>query len=161
LAFPSIASTTSTPAVPQHPDALARQVAPQIAAALLTKPRAELTVGQAEVVDALKIGCPGYAQMRSLMLAFRSILRAPALPAAASTPLRSTAALHRWLDRAQASGIERIQDFVRQLRHDVRAVDAAVTTPWSNGQVEGQVNRLKTLKRQMYGRAGVDSFGLG
>ena len=117
---------------------------------------ARLTVRQAEVVDALKVGCPGYAQMRSLMLAFRSILRTPAQPAAASSLVRSTAALHRWLDRAQASGIDLIQAFVGQLRRDVRAVDAAVTTPWSNGQVEGQVNRLKTLKRQMYGRAGVE-----
>jgi hypothetical protein len=152
----AVASTTSTPVVPAHPDATARQVAPQIAAALLTKPRVELTVRQAEVVDALKIGCPGYAQMRSLMLAFRSILRTPARPTTASTPVRSTAALRRWLDRAHASGIERMQAFVGQLRRDILAVDAAVTTPWSNGQVEGQVNRLKTLKRQMYGRAGVE-----
>lgn len=64
-----------TPAVPQHPDATARQVAPEIAAALLTKPRAELTVRQAEVVDVMKVGCPGYVEMRSLMLAFRSTLR--------------------------------------------------------------------------------------
>jgi transposase len=35
-------------------------------------------------------------------------------------------------------------------------VEAAVTEPWSNGQVEGHVNRLKTIKRQMYGRAGVE-----
>ena len=36
------------------------------------------------------------------------------------------------------------------------AVEAAVTERWSNGPVEGQVNRLKTIKRQMYGRAGVE-----
>ena len=36
------------------------------------------------------------------------------------------------------------------------AVESAVTEPWSNGLVEGQINRLKTLKRQMYGRAGVE-----
>jgi transposase len=35
-------------------------------------------------------------------------------------------------------------------------VEAAVTERWSNGPVEGQVNRLKTIKRQMYGRAGVE-----
>jgi len=35
-------------------------------------------------------------------------------------------------------------------------VQAAVALPWSNGQTEGQVNRLKTLKRQMYGRANLD-----
>jgi len=39
---------------------------------------------------------------------------------------------------------------------DILAVEAAVTEPWSNGPVEGQVNRLKTIKRQMYGRAGVE-----
>jgi transposase len=49
-----------------------------------------------------------------------------------------------------------IQSLVGQLRRDVLAVEAAVTTRWSNGPVEGQLNRLKTLKRQMYGRAGVE-----
>jgi transposase len=45
--------------------------------------------------------------------------------------------------------------FVRTLQQDLRAVEAAVAEPWSNGLVEGHINRLKTLKRQMYGRAGV------
>jgi transposase len=40
--------------------------------------------------------------------------------------------------------------------HDIEAVRNAVLEPWSNGQTEGQINRLKTLKRAMYGRAGVD-----
>jgi transposase len=39
---------------------------------------------------------------------------------------------------------------------DGAAVRAALTEPWSNGQAEGQVNRLKLLKRQSYGRAGFD-----
>ena len=39
---------------------------------------------------------------------------------------------------------------------DIAAVAAAVDTPWSTGQVEGQINRLKTIKRQMYGRAGFE-----
>ncbi len=38
----------------------------------------------------------------------------------------------------------------------LEAVRNAVTEPWSNGQTEGQINRLKMLKRQMYGRAGVE-----
>jgi transposase len=42
------------------------------------------------------------------------------------------------------------------LRRDILAVEAAVTEKWSNGVVGGQVNRLKTLKRQMYARAGVE-----
>ena len=48
-----------------------------------------------------------------------------------------------------------IQNFEAQLQQDILA-EAAVTEPWSNVPVEGQVNRLKTIKRQMYGRAGFD-----
>jgi len=39
---------------------------------------------------------------------------------------------------------------------DYDAVRAAMTVDWSNGQTEGQINRLKTIKRQMYGRAGLE-----
>ena len=42
------------------------------------------------------------------------------------------------------------------LRDDYEAVKAGMTLPWSNGPVEGYINRLKMLKRQMYGRAGID-----
>jgi transposase len=42
------------------------------------------------------------------------------------------------------------------LKQDEAAVKAALSLDWSNGQTEGQINRLKTLKRQMYGRAGFD-----
>jgi hypothetical protein len=143
----------STPASPSPADPTARQISPQIAAALLAKPRPELTGPQAEIVDALKAGCPGYAVMRPLMLGFRSLLRHPTTP---SKKTRTTVALHRWMDRAQATGIRSLQNFVGRLRLDVLAVEAAVIERWSNGPVEGQVNRLKTLKRQMYGRAGVE-----
>jgi transposase len=44
--------------------------------------------------------------------------------------------------------------FARGLREDLAAVTAGLTLPWSNGPVEGQVTRLKLLKRQGYGRAG-------
>jgi transposase len=57
---------------------------------------------------------------------------------------------------ARRSGIYGMQRFARGLRHDIEVVRNAVLEPWSNGQTEGQVNRLKTLKRSMYGRAGVD-----
>ena len=46
--------------------------------------------------------------------------------------------------------------FVRPLKQDLSAVETAVRDPWSNGPVGGEINRLKTLKRQMYGRAGVE-----
>jgi transposase len=44
--------------------------------------------------------------------------------------------------------------FARGLRRDIDAVCNAIDLPWSNGQAEGQINRLKTIKRAMYGRAG-------
>ena len=46
--------------------------------------------------------------------------------------------------------------FADHLRQDRPAILAAICTKWSNSQTEGQVNRLKTLKRQMYGRANLD-----
>jgi transposase len=44
--------------------------------------------------------------------------------------------------------------FAYGLQKDISAVVAAIGTSWSSGQVEGQINRLKTIRRQMYGRAG-------
>jgi transposase len=58
--------------------------------------------------------------------------------------------LSAWMDRAAQSPLA---SFVAGLRRDFTAVQAAFASPWSQGQVEGQVNRLKMLKRQMYGRA--------
>jgi transposase len=49
-----------------------------------------------------------------------------------------------------------MQRFAKTIRQDLEAVRNAMSEPWSNGQTEGQINRLKTLKRAMYGRAGVD-----
>jgi len=71
-------------------------------------------------------------------------------------PSRAVGVLHQWVARARAIGIALIQNFESRLQGDILAVEAAVTEPWSNGPVEGQVNRLKTIKRQMYGRAGVE-----
>jgi transposase len=59
-----------------------------------------------------------------------------------------------WLDASGVSGISALTTFAEGLRRDYAAVRAALEEPWSSGQAEGQINRLKTLKRQMYGRAG-------
>jgi len=61
-----------------------------------------------------------------------------------------------WLRAAERSGCRELRLFAAGVRQDESAVTAAVTEQWSNGPVEGQVNRLKTIKRQMYGRAGFD-----
>lgn len=61
-----------------------------------------------------------------------------------------------WLREAVEGGIPEMRAFARGILQDEAAVRAAIREPWSNGQVEGQVNRLKMLKRQMYGRANFD-----
>jgi transposase len=58
-----------------------------------------------------------------------------------------------WLDKASACSISDLEQFSKSLKSDYDAVLAALTLPWSSGQVEGQVNRLKTIKRSMYGRS--------
>jgi transposase len=64
--------------------------------------------------------------------------------------------LPAWLDRAETSSVDDLARFARKLRTDLGAVQAGLTLRQSNGQTEGQVNRLKLLKRQGYGRAKVD-----
>ncbi len=122
-----------------------RRVSPQVAAALLGKLGSDLTSRQREIVNRFKQSCPGYAVMRKLVLSFRTILRVGKLKT-----------LHGWMERALKTGIHPLQRFVRTLKQDLGAVEAAVTEQWSNGPVEGHINRLKTIKRQMYGRAGVE-----
>jgi transposase len=69
---------------------------------------------------------------------------------------RSGQGLDQWLLDAIDSGIKSLKSFANGLRSDLAAVRNALSMPWSNGQVEGQINRLKFIKRQMYGRAKLD-----
>ena len=72
---------------------------------------------------------------------------------AAWTPVRS----RLWLQSAKGTALA---SFAANLIRDQAAVLAALQMPWSNGQVEGQVHRLKLVKRQMYGRASFDLLRL-
>ena len=108
-----------------------------------------MTTEQQNTVDALKKACPEYAVMRSLVMSFRTILRTGKIKT-----------LPAWMNKATASGIYKMQRFVRTLKQDQSAVDAAVEQSWSNGPVEGHSNRLKTLKRQMYGEQDSNCFVL-
>ena len=69
---------------------------------------------------------------------------------------RQPEALDPWLQRASTSTLEAIQRFATGLYEDYDAVKAGVTLPWSTGPVEGHINRLKMLKRHMFGRARLD-----
>src|SRR5436309_11470476 len=64
--------------------------------------------------------------------------------------------LGRWLEEAKASSIKELQSLATGIYRDFDAVRAALATKYSNGQTEGKVNKLKCIKRQMYGRAKFD-----
>jgi transposase len=88
---------------------------------------------------------PEIACTRQLVLAFEKMMRE-----------RQVEGLDGWLAQAKASGVRELRRFAVGLSQDYAAVRAAFEYEWSQGQVEGQVNRLKQLKRQMYGRANFD-----
>ncbi|WP_037583136.1 ISL3 family transposase [Stigmatella aurantiaca] len=74
----------------------------------------------------------------------------------AAKPNPSCKAFEAWLREACTCGVRAVETFAAGLEQEGEAIRAALTTPWSNAQVEGQVTRLKFLKRQMYGRASFD-----
>jgi len=95
----------------------------------------------------------------------KAILQACPELAAVTTHVRAFAAmmtgrrgrdLQSWMAAATATGDPALRSFVTGLRSDQDAVTAGLTLPWSSGAVEGHVNRIKMLKRQMYGRASPD-----
>jgi transposase len=94
-------------------------------------------------VDQLTEGEPAIAQAYTLSQAFLGLVRE-----------RRGDALEAWRTDTVASGLEALARFAQGLREDLTAIQAGLTLPWSNGPVEGHVNRLKLRKRQGYGRAG-------
>ena len=88
----------------------------------------------------------------------RAISEAVDLAAGFAALIRNRApdGLSAWLSRAERCSVAGMRSFARGLRQDEAAVRAAMTVDWSNGRVEGRVNRLKTIKRTMFGRARFD-----
>lgn len=102
----------------------------------------ELTAEQRRYVDALTGLSPDFSLVRFLAQEFRRMLQES-----------DVNVLGAWVEAASKSPLRR---FAAGIHADVAAVRAAIELPWSNGPTEGHVNRLKTVKRQMYGRAGFD-----
>jgi len=94
-------------------------------------------------VDQLLQAHPVIAQAYTLSQAFLALVRE-----------HRGADLEAWMTETSASGIAALARFAQGLQEDLPAITAGLTLPWSNGAVEGHVNRLKLLKRQSYGRAG-------
>lgn len=88
---------------------------------------------------------PQIAQTYELIQEFTTMLRE-----------REGERFDEWLARVEKQGVSELQSFANGLKKDYDAVKAGLTLEWSNGQTEGQVHRLKLLKRQMYGRGRFD-----
>jgi transposase len=109
----------------------------------LAKSPAQRNSNEQQWVQAVTTAHPQIAAAEHLAQQFRQVFKD-----------RSSNALSSWLERSLESEIPELKPFVTGIHRDYEAVVAAVEQAWSNGQVEGQVHRLKLLKRQMYGRGG-------
>jgi transposase len=69
---------------------------------------------------------------------------------------RARAALQRWMEKTRESKIPEVEAFAAKLSQDMDAVVAAMVMPYSQGQTEGRINKLKFIKRSMYGRGKFD-----
>lgn len=64
--------------------------------------------------------------------------------------------LPAWIEAATTADLPSLQRFARHLERDLDAVTAGLSLPWTSGVVEGHVNRIKMLNREMFGRAGFE-----
>ena len=111
-------------------------------ARLMTTARDHLSKADTITIAAIEAGVPILVQARTLIDRFHAMIRK-----------RTEAALDPWIAEARTS---LIASFATGIKNDRTAVHAAITEPWSNGQTEGQITKLKLVKRQMYGRAKID-----
>ncbi|WP_091975544.1 ISL3 family transposase [Methylobacterium gossipiicola] len=95
---------------------------------------------------------PEAARFGALAQLFATLIRSCCVDG--TPPADPAGELDIWLDAARLSDIPALKTFAAGLERDGAAVRAALTTSWSNGQAEGQISRVKMLKRTMYGRAG-------
>jgi transposase len=111
---------------------------------LLRNP-ANLEPDEQRQLDALTQACPALAAVREHVTAFAAMMLN-----------RQGQQLEAWMNTVQADDLPELHSFVTGLRRDFDAARAGLTLPYSSGPVEGHVNRIKMLKRQMYGRANPD-----
>lgn len=119
-----------------------RQVSARYASWVFVKHKEQLSAEQQELLERI---CQAQADLQELYQLGQDFV----LMVKHRQPKR----LDPWLARAQKSASIELRGFASGIKRDYAAVKAALTHPWSQGQVEGQITRLKLLKRQMYGRA--------
>jgi transposase len=111
----------------------------------LLRDPASLSLAEQATLTTIHTAAPDLAAIQPLVQQFQLLVRG-----------RDAAAFTAWREQALGSSLPELCSFITGLDRDREAVEAALTFPWSNGPVEGQVNRLKVIKRQMYGRANFD-----
>ena len=122
-----------------------KSVAPRHVAYLLTKPVSDLTAEQQHEVDWLCQSFPDLATAYHLAQEFGKMVRQ-----------RLPDQFTDWLEKACTSGLTDFRNFATGLAKDHDAVLAALSVSWSSGPIEGHVNRLKLIKREMFGRGKLD-----
>jgi transposase len=125
-----------------------RELTPRTAAWMVLRREERRSAQDREVLAELRHYNPELDEAIALAEEFAALVRE-----------RQPERLDPWLQRAQHGTVVSVRRFAKRLSADYEAVRAAVKLGWSNGPVEGQINRLKMLKRTMYGRAGLDLLG--
>ena len=108
----------------------------------MTIGRDTLSRAETVIVAAVEIGVPLLVEARELIDRFHIMIRR-----------KAAAELDPWIEQGRAS---LVASFANGVARDIAAVRAAVVSRWSNGQTEGQITKLKLVKRQMYGRGKLD-----
>lgn len=121
----------------------AQAISPRSLRWLLTRERKELDQEEQAQLDQLLTLSEEVRTIYALLHAFLDLVRK-----------RKPEQLRPWMEQTTNSGIRELKSFVAGIERDYDAVKAALRLPWSQGVTEGKVNKLKTYKRMMYGRAG-------
>lgn len=121
------------------------EIGPRRAAWLLQQSDEELKEEAAFYIARRCERCPEIKKARERCQAFRRMIKEG-----------KAEALEPWLEETMSSEVGELKSFARSLKRDYGAVRAGLTQDWRQGQVEGQVNKLKLVKRQMFGRAKFD-----
>jgi transposase len=126
-----------------------QRLSPQKASWLFVLPPERLTATQRRQLEQLCQGSRDLSTAYELSQDFLGMLKE-----------RRAQDLKEWIRAAKSSHITELTSFAKSVQQDYSAISAACSLPWSQGQVEGQINRLKCIKRQMYGRAQFDLLRL-
>jgi transposase len=132
-------------ALPPVAEPVCPSLTPRRATWLVLRREAKRTEAEVQQLARLRAQAADVAEAIDLVQDFATLVRQ-----------RQPTQLDPWLTRATSSTIEALRRFATGLYEDYEAVKAGVTLPWSTSPVEGHINRLKMLKRQMFGRARLD-----